>query len=73
MDTLLKFYNLKLVGINHHTYKIIQNLSLSLLRAITIEIEIKERSKEIIPKMKQGRKRAITLQGPIEKSPIIVG
>ena len=51
-----KLYNLKLVGINHHTYKIIQNLSLSLLRAITIEIEIKERSKEIIPKMLQGRK-----------------
>ena len=39
-------------------------------RAITIERAIKKRSKELIPK-KQQRLRAITLQGEIEKSPIL--
>ena len=34
-------------------------------RAITIEREIKERNIEIIPKIKQKRLRAITLQGKI--------
>ena len=36
-------------------------------RAITIEREMKQRSKEIIAKMDQRRLRAITLQGAIEK------
>ena len=38
-------------------------------RAITIDSEIKQRSKEIIPKNKQRRLGVITLQGAIEKSP----
>ena len=37
---------------------------------MTIEREKKERSKEITPKIKERRLRAITLQGAIEKSPI---
>ena len=38
----------------------------------TIEKEIKERSQEIVAKMKQRRLRAVTLQGAIEKSPILL-
>ena len=37
-------------------------------RAITIEMEIKKRSKNIIPNIKQRRLRAITLQVAIDKS-----
>ena len=38
----------------------------------SIIIEREERSKEIIPKTKQKRLRAITLQKAIEKSPILL-
>ena len=38
----------------------------------SIEREIMGRSKEITPKMKQRRLRAITLQGALEKSPILI-
>ena len=34
--------------------------------------EIKEKSKEIIPKINQRQLRAITLQGAIEKSPLLL-
>ena len=40
-------------------------------RAMTLERAIKKRSKELIPKMKQ-KKIAITLQGAIEKSTILL-
>ena len=46
--------------------------SVLLLRAITLEREIRERSKEIIPKMRQRQLRAFTIQGAIEKSPILL-
>ena len=41
-------------------------------RAITIERATKKRSKELVPKMKQRRLGAITLQGAIEKSLILL-
>ena len=41
-------------------------------RAITIVREIKERSKEILPKIKQRRLREINLQGAIVKGPILL-
>ena len=37
-------------------------------KVITIERAIKKITKELIPKMKQGRLRVITLQGTIKKS-----
>ena len=37
-------------------------------RAITKKIEIKKRSKDLIPKTKQRRLRVITLWGTIEKN-----
>ena len=40
--------------------------------AITLERAIKKRSKELIPSIKQRRLRAITLQGVIEKSQIVL-
>ena len=40
-------------------------------RVITRERKIKKRSKEIITKIKQSWFRAITLQGAIEKRPIL--
>ena len=40
------------------------------VRAITLGRAIKKRSKKLIPKIKQRIIIAITLQGPIEKSPI---
>ena len=40
-------------------------------RAITVEKEIKESSKHFIPKIKQIRLRAITLQGATSKIPIL--
>ena len=40
-------------------------------RGITIEREIRERRKEIVPKMKKIRCNTITLLRPIEKSPIL--
>ena len=41
-------------------------------RATTIEREIKERSKEIKPKIKKRKLRVITLRYAIEKSPILL-
>ena len=41
-------------------------------RAITIDKEAKKRSKDLNPKIKQRRFGAITLQGAIEKSPILL-
>ena len=41
-------------------------------RAINDGRVIKKRSKELIPKIKQRRLRAITLQEPIEKNPIML-
>ena len=38
----------------------------------SITREMKEKSKEIISKIKQRRLRVITLQGAIEKSPIFL-
>ena len=38
----------------------------------TIEMEGKEKSKEIIINIKRRKLRAITLQGAIEKSPILL-
>ena len=40
--------------------------------AITLERAIKKRSKALIPSIKQRRLRAITLQGVIEKSQIVL-
>ena len=40
-------------------------------RAITLEREPSKRSKELIPKRMQRGLRVITLQGAIEKSPIL--
>ena len=41
-------------------------------RAITIKIDLKEWSKEIIPKIKKISFRALTLQEAIEKYPILL-
>ena len=41
-------------------------------RAITIERTIKKRSKDLIPKIKQIRSRAINVQGAIEKCLILL-
>ena len=41
-------------------------------RAITIKRELKKRSRELIPIIKQRIIRAITLQGTITKSPILL-
>ena len=59
------------------TMKSTENLKLSPLRvidvrAITIERSVKKRRKELIPKMKQRRIRAITLKEAIEKGPILL-
>ena len=40
-------------------------------RAVTLGRAINKRSKELIPKMKQRRTKAIPLQESIEKSPIL--
>ena len=41
-------------------------------RAITVERVLKKRSKELIQEMKQRRLRVMSLQGAIEKSPILL-
>ena len=67
------FFNLKGAVIEKKVMKILFLLPLRAIvgRAITIEREEK-RIKEIIPKIKQRRLRAITSQGAIEKSSILL-
>ena len=48
------------------------SIALGIAIAVTIIKEIKERSKEIIAKISQGRLRAITLIGVLEKRPILL-
>ena len=47
---------------------------ITIANVITIEKKIKERSKEVIPKLRLRRLKAITLQGSkaIKKSPILL-